>query len=81
MIEYYHDKEGFIFFTKSARDKSTVYIIAVDIHDGWYCTCEDYKFRKRKCKHIKECEDYLQKNYNQEYDKYKNMDIFVNSSH
>ena len=74
---YYHDNEGFIFTKQSERDKSLIYIIAVDEIDGWYCTCDDYKFRKRKCKHIRECEEYLHNFFYDEYLKYQSLNIFT----
>ncbi len=76
--EYHKDKEGLIYQVTSERDKNITYIVAVDNYDGWYCTCEDYKFRKHKCKHIRAVTEYLQKNYYNEYVKYKSIDIFLN---
>lgn len=26
-----------------------------DFLDGWFCTCEDFTYRHRECKHIREC--------------------------
>ena len=26
---------------------------------GWWCTCEDYYYRKRFCKHMKQAKDYV----------------------
>ena len=57
---YYYDNEGFIFFVESERDETIIYTVAVDYYDGWFCTCEDYQFRKHKCKHIKLCSRYIQ---------------------
>ena len=76
--EYWKDHEGIIFHITSERDSSTTYVVAVDEQDGWYCTCEDYKFRKHKCKHIRKATEYIQKNYHSEYEKYNQLEVFVN---
>jgi len=75
--EYWHDNEGFIFLTQSQNNKEFTYTISTDIYDGWYCTCDDYKFRKHKCKHIREAEEYIKHNYPSEYLKYHNLTTFV----
>lgn len=75
--EYYKDTEGLIYLVMSERDNTTIYVVAVDKDDGWYCTCEDYKFRKHKCKHIRAVIQYLQKNYQSDYEKYKQCKTFV----
>mgnify|MGYP002523078225 CR=1 FL=1 len=74
---YWKDTEGIIFHITSERDPSIIYVVAVDIKDGWYCTCEDYKFRKHKCKHIRKATEYIQKNYQSEYEKYNQLEVFV----
>ena len=76
--EYFKDNTGLIYEVTSERDKSITYIVAVDEDDGWYCTCEDYKFRKHKCKHIRAVIEHLQKNYQSEYNKYNQLEAFVN---
>ena len=75
--EYFKDKEGLIYNVTSERDTSITYVVAVDTYDGWYCTCEDYKFRKHKCKHIRAVIDHLQKNYHTDYIKYSQLEAFV----
>lgn len=32
------------------------HMVCYDKLDGWYCTCEDFQFRKRFCKHMKQCQ-------------------------
>lgn len=76
--EYFHDQEGFIFHVQSESNKKTIYTVSVDDYDGWYCTCEDYKFRKHKCKHIKTAEKYIQQTYPiEESRKYLVLDAYV----
>ena len=75
--EYLHDKEGFIFFIESESQKDLTYTIAVDYDDGWYCTCDDYKFRKHKCKHIQYSEEYIKQKYPSIYLKYHKLPPFV----
>ena len=31
------------------------YLVNYDDEQGWYCGCLDHYYRKRECKHIKEC--------------------------
>ena len=78
IVRDFQDETGLIYYVTSERDESITYVVAVDIYDGWYCTCEDYKFRKHKCKHIKEVLKHLQKHYKFEYEKYNQLDVFVN---
>ena len=75
--EYYHDHEGFIYCATSERDATIIYVVSVDIYDGWYCTCEDYKFRKHKCKHIRNVIQKMGKDHPREYEIYKDMKAFV----
>lgn len=30
-------------------------IVNWDNVDGWWCSCEDFHYRKHECKHIREC--------------------------
>lgn len=55
------DKEGFIF--RVVGSTGDIYIVGYDYHDGWFCPCPDYKFRKHECKHIRACKELLMKNH------------------
>lgn len=55
---FFNDEEGIIFFVESdsTPDHHTT---AYDEWLGWHCTCEDYTYRKRFCKHMQKCWDYV----------------------
>ena len=56
---FFRDDVGFIFWVGSESDESVVYVVGVDVWDGWFCSCEDYQFRKHRCKHIRACLDFI----------------------
>ena len=74
--EYHIDNQGLIFHVTSERDKNITYIVAVDDLDGWFCSCEDYQFRKHKCKHIKQVTNYLKEKYPSEYNRYNKLEVY-----
>ena len=47
------DQEGMIFEIEG--DSGYVHLVSFDRENGWFCSCEDYGFRKRFCKHMKAC--------------------------
>lgn len=44
-----------LFFEVQSSDRSTLYDVMYDKFHHWLCTCPDYYFRKRFCKHMKSC--------------------------
>jgi hypothetical protein len=49
----FSDHEGEIFEIQG--DSGYTHTTAFDRDGGWWCTCEDYFFRKRFCKHVDAC--------------------------
>ena len=39
-------------------------MVSWDFQDSWICTCEDFYFRKRECKHIKQVKKELREQVN-----------------
>lgn len=59
---FYKDTTGVIFNVVSSS-REWVYNTTYDTVNGWFCTCEDYQYRKKYCKHMKKCKEYYQKAY------------------
>lgn len=49
------DDDGVIFHCPSQSTPGEYHTVAYDPDDGWFCTCEDYHFRKHQCKHMVAC--------------------------
>lgn len=56
----HQDKEGVIFNVVSSSRKE-IHTTSYDVELGWCCTCEDYQFRKRFCKHMSKAKEYYAK--------------------
>ena len=62
VVEILHsDNEGVIFNIKSFSSND-FHTVAYDYADGWICTCEQYQYRKKFCKHMEACADYAESN-------------------
>lgn len=48
-----------LFLEVLSTDGSTLYDVMYDKFHHWICTCPDYYFRKRFCKHMRECAELL----------------------
>ena len=44
---------------QSSSDKNIWYDVMYDIDHHWLCTCPDYYYRKKFCKHMKACAELL----------------------
>ena len=44
---------------RSSTEESVWYDVMYDKVHHWLCTCPDYYFRKRFCKHMRECAELL----------------------
>ncbi len=42
---------------QSSSDKGVWYDVMHDVDHHWLCTCPDYYYRKRFCKHMRLCAD------------------------
>lgn len=61
IVEILHcDIHGVIFNIKSGSSKD-FHTVSYDT-DGWWCTCEHYRYRKAFCKHMQACVDYAAEN-------------------
>lgn len=56
----YSDDQGIIFQTSSGSSPDW-HTIGYDPYDGWCCTCEHYYYRKKFCKHMQACIDYVRR--------------------
>lgn len=62
VVEILHsDDEGVIFNIKSFSS-TDFHTVAYDPLDRWFCTCEQYRYRKKYCKHMQACADYAKAN-------------------
>ena len=43
------------FFEVTSSDGSKEYDVMYDVDHHWLCTCPDYYYRKKFCKHMKAC--------------------------
>ena len=48
-----------IFEVESHSRELTHTVIFNRLTGEWSCTCEDYWYRKRQCKHMKECKKFI----------------------
>lgn len=61
--------ETLIFEVRSdSRKRGETHDVYFDKDNGWVCTCEDYYYRRRFCKHMRMAQDY-----------YKSFIEFMNS--
>ncbi|MBO6274812.1 MAG: hypothetical protein J6M91_04620 [Methanobrevibacter sp.] len=51
--------ETLFFEVTSFTDNSIKYDVMYDVDHRWLCTCPDYYFRKRFCKHMRECAEMM----------------------
>ena len=54
----YADKE-WVYFRVKSDSRDEYQYVSYDKFDGWNCTCENYFFRKRFCKHMSRAKDFL----------------------
>ena len=47
-----------LFFEVKSSSRDITHDVYFDIDNGWFCTCENYYFRKCFCKHMKMARDY-----------------------
>ncbi len=40
-------------FWVARNPDNSFHVVSFDIEGGWFCTCSDFLFRHRECKHIK----------------------------
>ncbi|MDO5849275.1 MAG: SWIM zinc finger family protein [Methanobrevibacter sp.] len=58
------DNQGMMFEVESASEPGNPNIVNVFYEDMiWFCTCPDFHFRKRICKHIRQVEDFIDRKY------------------
>lgn len=55
---YFGDEEG-ICFKIPSHSRDEYQYVSWDKDNGWYCTCENYQYRKRFCKHMSEAKQFL----------------------
>lgn len=55
MINILESNDETLFFEVVSSDGSKKYDVMYDKDHHWLCTCPDYFFRKRYCKHMKAC--------------------------
>ena len=48
-----------IFLEVSSSDGTRTYDVMYDVDHHWLCTCPDYYYRKRFCKHMRACAEML----------------------
>lgn len=51
-------------FSVSSHSRPENHYVDIDIDNGWFCTCEQYYYRKVECKHMKEVKEFLQSTHN-----------------
>ena len=62
MVKINYEDEFGIMFDVPSSSRDEVHLVNYDREDGWWCSCEDYTYRKRFCKHMKEAFDYVAEN-------------------
>ena len=60
LLESGHD-ETLVFQVRSSQKKGKTHNVYVDVDHGFVCTCEDYYFRHRFCKHMQYVCEYWEK--------------------
>ena len=43
----------------SSRKKGETHDVYFDVDNGWVCTCEQFYYRKKYCKHMKMAKEYF----------------------
>ena len=56
--------ETLTFGVISTSRQDQEHIVYYDKDNGWVCTCEQYYYRKKRCKHMKLAQDYFLNFYN-----------------
>lgn len=51
--------ETLFFEVRSSSDQGKWYDVMYDRDHHWLCTCPDYYYRKRFCKHMRACSEML----------------------
>lgn len=57
-----HD-ETLFFKVQSGSRENEVHDVCFDKDNGWICTCEQYYYRKKFCKHMKLAQEYYKSFY------------------
>lgn len=52
-----------LIFEVLSSSRNIIHECSFDINNGWHCSCEQYSFRKDKCRHMKEAQEYYKKFY------------------
>lgn len=50
-------------FEVMSSSRKTSHDVYFDIDNGWVCTCEQYYYRRKPCKHMKQAQEYYKKFY------------------
>ena len=50
-------------FEVRSSTRNITHDVSFDIDNGWACTCEQYYYRKKPCKHMREAQKYYKKFY------------------
>ena len=48
-----------LFFEVRSASRDLVHCVYFDLDNGWFCSCEDFMFRRRFCKHMGLCLEYF----------------------
>lgn len=58
-IQIYFGEDDWVYFKIPSSSRNEYQYVSWDKDRGWNCTCEDYQFRKRLCRHMKEAKSFF----------------------
>ena len=50
-------------FEVRSKSRNITHDVYFDIDNGWVCTCEQYYYRRKPCKHMKLAQEYYKRFY------------------
>lgn len=52
-----------LYFKVKSKSRDIIHDVSFDIDNGWFCTCEQYYYRKKPCSHMKQAQEYYKRFY------------------
>ena len=50
-------------FEVKSESRNEIHNVYFDINNGWLCTCEQYYYRHKPCKHMRQAQEYYKRFY------------------
>lgn len=71
------DSQGIITDVYKSSDSDDYNTVSIDLDEmKWFCSCEDFYFRNRKCKHIKMVQEFIDEKWAEYERKSEMMEVF-----